>query len=374
MDLNAISNSIMNISSFEHVLIAGGIFVLSTAILYIIYKIIFTILKRASKFTKNDLDDQIIEGLQDPARVLVLICALFLSVSISFPNLQVNGITVGQVAVFLIILDLAFACDRIITSILKWYEEVIAPKTTSKLDEDLLPLAKKIARIIIYIIAGMIGASYIGIEISPLLTGLGIAGLAVALALQDSLGNFFAGINILVDRPVRPGDYVSLDNGISGEVEDVGWRTTKIRTWDGNVVFIPNQKLAQSIITNFYAPDEEYIASFVIGVDYDSDIDEVLKTLEEALKRVQNKNPLVVKDHPVKARFEGFGEHELKFKCFIKVKNYRARFDVLSEVYREIFYLFKEKDIHIPFPVRTVYLYDKTKENEKGRRRKNKKT
>ncbi len=372
MDLNALGDSLMNISSLEYSLIAWGIFILAAAILYIIYKIIFTVLKKASKFTKNDLDDQIIEGLQDPARVLVLICALFISISISFPNLQINGITIGQVVVFLVILDLAFACDRIVSSLLEWYGEEIAPKTASKLDEDLLPLARKIAKILIYILAGMIAASYIGIEISPLLTGLGIAGLAVALALQDSLGNFFAGINITVDRPIKPGDYISLDNGISGEVEDIGWRTTKIRTWDGNVVFVPNQKLAQSIITNFYAPDEEYIANFVIGVDYDSDVDEVLKTLEMALKRVQDRNPLVVKDHPIKARFEGFGEHELKFKCFIKVKNYKARFDVLADVYREIFYLFKEKGISIPFPVRTIYFYDKTKGKEKGRGEKKK--
>ncbi len=346
----------------EKLAMCAGIFAFASFVLLVLYRVIFALLRRASKLTKNDLDDRIVEQMRGPAKVLALIAAFFIAVNLVYPGASVVGITINQVVVVLLILDGAFAVDRALTTVLKWYGEEVAPKTASKMDEELLPLVRKLSRIFVYVIALMVAASTLGIEISPLLTGLGIAGLAVALALQDSLGNFFAGLNISLDRPIRPGDYISLDNGVSGEVEDIGWRTTKIRTWDGNVVYVPNQKLAQSIVTNFYAPNEEYLANFIIGVDYDSDVDEVLETLTEALKRVQERNPLVVKDYPVKVRFEGFGEHELRFKCFIKVKNYRCRFDVMADAYREIFYLFKERGISIPFPVRTIYFYDKTSE------------
>ncbi len=337
-------------------------FILSSAVGYVAYRILFSALERASEYTKNTLDDHIVAAMKKPAKVLVFIIAYFVATTLVFPTASLFGISVEKLAVMFIILDIALIVDGVLCAFLEWYGKHVAPKTETRVDEDLLPLARKILRILVYIVALLVVAAQLGIEISPVLTGLGIAGLAVALALQDSLGNFFAGINISVDRPIRPGDFIALENGLSGEVKDVGWRTTKIETWDKNVVFIPNQKLAQTIITNFYAPDEQYIANFVIGVDYGSDINHVKKVLLEALNNVKERNELVVKDYEPSVSFRGFGDFAMNFKCFIKVKNYRARFKVLDDVFTEIYYLFKKENIHIPFPVRTLYIHQMPKQ------------
>ncbi len=127
--------------------------------------------------------------------------------------------------------------------------------------------------LIIYAIGILILLDYLNVSITPILAGLGIGGLAIALALQPTLGNFFAGTQIVSDRVVRTGDYIELDNSsIRGYVTDVGWRSTRIRTPFDNLVTIPNSRLADSIITNYYAPNMELGVIVNCGVSYSSDL------------------------------------------------------------------------------------------------------
>jgi len=149
-----------------------------------------------------------------------------------------------------------------------------------------LGVTRGIIRIAVAVLAAIMTLETLGVPVAPLLTTLGIGSLAVALALQDTLANFFAGIHLLADRPVRPGDYIKLqDGGAEGFVETIGWRSSRLRTPANNIVVLPNQKLATAILTNFHLPFASVVMTVPITVAADADPDAVEKVLEDELRR-----------------------------------------------------------------------------------------
>lgn len=132
-----------------------------------------------------------------------------------------------------------------------------------------------IARIVVIIIGVLVLLDSLGIAIAPLLTALGVGGLAVALALQDTLSNVFAGVHILASRKVIRGDFIQLDNGMEGYVVDTNWRNTTARQLPNNIVIVPNATLASSVVTNYHQPEQETSVSVAVGVSYDSDLEHV---------------------------------------------------------------------------------------------------
>lgn len=127
-------------------------------------------------------------------------------------------------------------------------------------------LTQNISRIIIFAIGILIILNSLGISITPILATLGVGGLAVALALQDTLSNLFSGFHIAIARQIRVGDYVKLDSGEEGYIADINWRTTKIKMLPNNVALVPNEKLTKAIITNYYLPDKEMAVLINLGV------------------------------------------------------------------------------------------------------------
>jgi small-conductance mechanosensitive channel len=123
----------------------------------------------------------------------------------------------------------------------------------------------------------------LGVPVAPLLTTLGIGSLAVALALQDTLANFFAGLHLLADRPVRPGDYIKVHDGEEGYVETIGWRSSRLRTTKNNIVVVPNQKLSQAILTNFHLPVTSVTMTVALTLAADSDPEAVDRHLNDEL-------------------------------------------------------------------------------------------
>ena len=158
----------------------------------------------------------------------------------------------------------------------------------------------------IWIIGGLVLLSGLGISVTPLLTALGVGGLAVALALQDTLSNFFAGIHLLMERPIRVGDFIRLESGQEGYVEDIGWRTTRIRMLPNNMVIVPNGKLAQSILTNYYLPEPRMAVLIPISVSYHADPDHIERVLvEEASGAIGHLAGLLAEPAPLPTGFSG---------------------------------------------------------------------
>lgn len=213
-----------------------------------------------------------------------------------------------------------------------------------------------LTKILFIAIGGMIILDNLGISLTPILTTLGIGSLAVAIALQDTLGNFFAGLYIKADRPVELGHYVRLESGQEGFVDHIGWRSTQIRTLQNNTVVVPNSKLAQTIITNYDLPEERMALLIPIGVSYDSDpqrVEEIL--VDEAKKAVGEVDGLLGDPGPFVRFIPGFGDFSLNFTLICQVRRFADQSPVQHELRKRIFKRFAKEGITIPFPTRTVY-------------------
>ncbi|MEK6689777.1 MAG: mechanosensitive ion channel family protein [Nitrospirota bacterium] len=218
-------------------------------------------------------------------------------------------------------------------------------------------LAYGILKGTILVLGFLIILSVLGISITPLITALGVGGLAVALALQDTLANLFAGIHILVEKSIRVGDFIRLETGQEGYVDDITWRTTRIRMLPNNMVVIPNSKLSQSIVTNYYLPEKRMSLLIPISVSYSSNPEKVERILIEETKKAVGEIPGLLGDPEPFVRFiPGFGESSLDFTLICQVKEFVDQYLAQHELRKRIFKRFGEEGIDIPFPHRTVYM------------------
>lgn len=196
----------------------------------------------------------------------------------------------------------------------------------------------------------------LGIPIGPVLTGFGIGGLAVALALQDTLANFFSGVHILLSRQIRPGDYIRLDSGEEGYVVDITWRNTVIRELPNNLIIVPNSRISKAIIKNYYFPEKELSITIPVGVSYDSDLDKVEKVVIEVAKDVMvNVTGGVPEFEPV-VRFHTLADFSINFNVILRVREFLDQYYVRHEFIKRLIARFREEGIVIPYPVRLIYM------------------
>jgi small-conductance mechanosensitive channel len=195
----------------------------------------------------------------------------------------------------------------------------------------------------------------LGVQITPLLTALGVGGLAVALALQDTLSNLFAGVHLLADKPIRVGDYVKIADTIEGYVVDVGWRSTRVRMLQNNVVIVPNKRVAESIVINYDMPERRMALLLPVSVSYASDPDEVERVLiDEARRAVGEVAGLVGEPPPMARLIPGFGAYSLDFTLVCQVASFVDQYAVQHELRKRILRRLRAESIDIPFPVRTI--------------------
>jgi small-conductance mechanosensitive channel len=218
-------------------------------------------------------------------------------------------------------------------------------------------LSHTLVQIAILILAVVVVMDHFNRSITPILTALGVGGLAVALALQDTLSNLFGGFYVAVARQIRLGDYIKLNTGEEGYVGDIGWRSTTIRALANNLVIVPNAKLAQAIVTNYSLPERRISVSLKVGVSYQSDADRVERLLLEiAVQGAQDIDGLLA-DPPPQVVFDpGFGDSALEFTINFQVAEFNSQFAVRNELRRRIWRRFLQESIEIPYPTRAVRL------------------
>lgn len=226
-----------------------------------------------------------------------------------------------------------------------WQEEGILPSAS---------ILVNLAVVAIYIIGALILLQTFGISIAPILTALGVGGLAVALALQDTLSNLFSGLHILLSKQIKVGDYIKLSTGEEGNVADISWRNTTIKVMSNNMIIVPNQKIASSIITNYCMPEREL--SIVVGasVSYDSDLERVEKvTIEVAKEIMKEMEPDIIEFEPA-VRFHTFGDSSINFNVVLRVKEYADQYVLKHEFLKKLHSRYGQEGIEIPFPVRRI--------------------
>ena len=227
-------------------------------------------------------------------------------------------------------------------------------------------LSQNLAQIGVLILGIVVVLDHYNYSIKTILTALGIGGLAVALALQDTLSNLFAGFYVAVARQIRLGDYVKLNSGEEGYVTDIGWRSTSIRSLASNMIIVPNAKLAQAIVTNYFLPEKRMSASLQVNVSYACDPDQIERILLEIVRGGTASIPGLLADPAPGVSFDpGFAESSLAFTVSFTVAEFAHQFGVRNELKRRIFRRFRQEHIEIPFPTRTVH-FDKPEEQPAG--------
>ncbi|HLA47637.1 MAG: hypothetical protein A3I04_03220 [Nitrospinae bacterium RIFCSPLOWO2_02_FULL_39_110] len=332
--------------------------IFSASLLIVLRGIAFRILNKWAGKTETDIDDIIIKAFKTPSLYWCIAIGLYIGVAVS--DIQEKYIfylskTIHVIVILSITVAAANLSGKIFSSFIQ----------RSNLPIPATGLVYGILKGVIFVLGFLITLSVLGISITPFITALGVGGLAVALALQDTLANLFAGIHILIEKTIRVGDFIRLETGQEGYVDDITWRTTRVRMLPNNMVIIPNSKLAQSIVTNYYLPEKRMSLLISINVSYSSDPEKVEKILVEEAKKAVGEVPGLLGDPEPFVRFiPGFGESSLDFTLICQVKEFVDQYPVQHELRKRIFKRFKKEGIEIPFPQRTVHLKEEREEQK----------
>lgn len=293
-------------------------------------------------------DDVLVGSLRGVTTVLLSAVGIYFALNVP-PVSRLAETTVRKVLVVVVIAALVVAVMRVVAG------AVLAVAKNSAVRSPTLVV--NVARLVVGVLGFFIILQNLDIDITPLITALGIGGLAVALALQDTLGNLFAGMQIVLGRQVRTGDYIRLASGEEGFVTDVKGRNTTVETFpDGNLVVIPNSSLANSIVKNFSLPRTALWVSVDVGVSYDSDLEKVEAVTLEVAREVMREAGGDVLENPPRVLFHTFGESSIDFEARILASEFTHQGIIRSQFVKRLHRRFQEEGIEIPFPIRTLVL------------------
>ncbi|HLK49157.1 MAG TPA: mechanosensitive ion channel family protein [Bryobacteraceae bacterium] len=326
------------------------VFAITFAVVYIIRRLVLKALSAWAERTGSRPGRILVDALRGPLYIWGLILAVHLAIQLSEIPPRYTRWT-AQTLAALWVLSLTLMCMKLARNMVRHYGDQIPgalPVST---------LTETLAQLVVIILGVLIILNQLGFSITPILTALGVGGLAVALALQDTLANLFAGFYITVARQVRLSDYIKLDGGQEGYVIDISWRSTSIRSLANNLIVVPNSKLGQAIVTNYSLPEKRMGVGIQVNVGLDADPAHVERVLQEIGQAAAGQLPGMLSDPAPSVAFDpGVGEFSLGFSLNYQVAEFANQFAVRNELRRRIFLRFREEGISIPFPTRTVYL------------------
>lgn len=310
---------------------------------------VLPVLSKATNRTKWKSDDIIIENIKGWVAFWGLIGGAYVATSfLSFDDKYVLGIQKALFAIF--IFSFTFVLARVVAQLI----ELKATNDGSPLRST--SIITNIAKIVVYIIGLLFLLQSMGISIAPLITALGVGGLAVALALQEPLTNLFAGIQIIASGKIRTGDYVQLNTGEEGFVEDIAWRSTSIKALANQIIIVPNNKLANAIVRNYMTPDPENGIAVNLGVAYDSDLDKVEAVTVDVATQIMKEVEGGIPEFTPFIRYNNFNQSSIDFSVIMRGKQFTDQFLIKHEFIRRLKARYNKEGINIPFPIRTVYL------------------
>lgn len=253
---------------------------------------------------------------------------------------------VGRLLLALVILSATVVGARITTDAIKLYalRGGVAQQSS---------ILVTVARLVVAIVGGLILLQMLGVSITPILTALGVGGLAVALALQDTLSNFFAGVHLLASKKIRLGDYVALDSGQEGYVEDINWRNTSVRQLPNNMIIIPNAKMASAIVTNFHRPEHELAVQVNVGVDYLSNLEEVETLTLDVARGIQRTVEGCVPTFEPLVRFNTFDDASIRFTTVLRAREFADQYVIKHEFVKRLHARFEDEGVRA-FPTQRI--------------------
>ncbi len=323
------------------------ILVVSLLVAFIAKFIMRRVLKPLAKKTKTKIDDLIIKSISS----IIFYIVVILGFKLGIQHFEFETALFSSLVDTFFILIVVVMVLRIITNFAKHWITEWADKTASTADDRLIPLVAKILKAVTIILGFFFIFDTWNINLSPLLATAGIAGIAIGFAVRDSLANVLGGIQLVFDKTFKVGDKIELESGEVGEILDIGIRSTKLRTYDNEVIYIPNGSLANTKIKNFTVPDLSVRVNVNFGVEYGSDPENVRNVVLDAVKRIDT----VIEEPAPVVQFLNMSDFSLDFVARVWVNHYTEAYSTKLRVTDEIYNALNKANIGIPFPTRTVF-------------------
>jgi len=317
-----------------------------------IYWFIGKYMKRWTQKSKYKFDDILIDMIEEPVSLTIVLAALWYAIG----NLHISdnwALFIGHVFYILITFNVAWLLVRLIDAVILEYLAPMAANTKSTLDDQLLPILRKSIKVAIWILAFIVGLDNAGYNIGALLAGMGIGGIALAMAAKDTVSNFFGGLTVFIDKPFAVKDRILIDD-IDGTVEEIGIRSTRIRNLNGRMVTIPNSIFTNNKIENISSEPSRKI-NITLGLNYNT-TPERMQLAINILKEIVNNNNKVEDDN-VLVGFTEFGDFSLNINLIYFIKSQQNYLEVQSEVNQEILRRFNQEKLEFAFPTQTIYTF-----------------
>ena len=329
----------------------------------LVHLVFSLLINRGMRGETNSLPSRILRVSRGPAVLFTLILGIFFACLLlierphpTFDFANGHDIWLVRIWVVTVIAQASHLGSRIIQELFQWYMENVSLQRKRDLGDRLMPQARRVTPIVVYAVGALMALDAVGISITPLIAGLGIGGIAVALALQPTLSNLFSGTFMVSEGELNEGDFIELDGGPSGFVVDVSWRSAKIRDRFNNLIMIPNSRMMESVMTNYFSDSREMSVIVECGVSYDSDLERVEEVALDVAGGVRDDIEVAIDEFDPVARFTAFGDSNIDFVVVMRAEDRLGTFVVKHELIKRLRARFGREGIEINYPVRKLLL------------------
>jgi small-conductance mechanosensitive channel len=316
-------------------------------------------LGRLATGSRTRVDDLAVGVLRGPVVLWGVIVGLYAAADVMTLTPVVESL-IQKTLLVLVILSVSWTAARLVTG---WVRRSAVAGQNALGSASLIA---NLAGIIVLGIGVLVILQTLGISITPIITALGVGGLAVALALQDTLANLFAGVHILATRQLRPGDFIRLESGDEGYIDDITWRNTTIRRLPNDMVIVPNAKLAGAVTINYSLPETEEAVLVNVGVSYASDLGQVERVTVEVARDIQREVEGAVREFVPFIRYNALADSSINFSVILRGRDVVAQHLIRHEFIKRLHARYQREAIQIPFPQRTLHLAESAGELRNG--------
>jgi MscS family membrane protein len=329
--------------------IALAIIVLSVMLGKVIYWVFAKFIRIFTAKTQTRLDDIVVDMIEEPAVFMVVVIGIWFALkSLILP--ETVSVIISSAYQVIVALLIGWLLTRLFDALYKEYMIPLAERTETDLDDQLMPILSKGVKMIIWVMAIIIGLNNAGYDVAALIAGLGIGGLAMAMAAKDTVSNIFGGFTIFADQPFRINDRIKIA-GYDGKVIEIGVRSTRLKTLEGRIVTIPNAKFADAPVENVsWEPSRK--VKLNLGLTYDTTPEKMQQAMD-ILQQINAENPHT-EDDPTIA-FNAFGDFAMNIMFIYYIRKGEAIAGTQSEINMEILKRFNEAGLEFAFPTQTLY-------------------
>jgi len=330
--------------SVKNLLVPSVIVIVVIIVFFVIRNVFFKLLHRWAQRTETNMGNLIIVTCKTPSIFWCIASGLYIGLEIlAIPSKYVFYL--NRAIYVIVAFSITIATANLLIKIFENYVR------KSDIPVPTAGIVHGVLKAIVFGI-GILGIfNVLGVSIAPFITALGVGGLAVALVLKDTLSNLFSGLHIIASGQIKPGNYIKIQTGEEGYVTDISWRSTTIKALSNNMVIVPNDKLASTIITNYSLPDNEIAVPVHIGASYRSDLARVERVTLEVAKKIMEQVQGGVPGHEPTLRYHTFGESSIGFTITLRAREFADQYLLKHEFIKMLFKKYSEEGVEMPFPI-----------------------